>query len=104
MSKFTDWCCEWMRFDDGTYVLSQETHPTKELALAQLHTDFDEGYDRYDKDFQIGGIGEDRVRYSCQGNEDPRCMYYLGASGKGSIPVWTYRMKINPLKDKTVYL
>jgi hypothetical protein len=103
-SKFADWCSEWMRFDDGTYVLSAETHPTKELALAQLHTDFDEGYPQYLKDYALDDIGEDRVRHMCQGSEEDRCMWYLGQNGKGSLPVWTYRLKLDPAKDKAIYL
>lgn len=104
LSKFANQNSEWMRFDDGTYVLSAETHPTKEQALAQLHKDFDDGFPQFMKDYELKDIGDDRVRFMCQGSEEYRCMWYLGQKGKGSLPVWTYRPKRNPEKDKAIYI
>ena len=69
--------------------------PEKEQALAQLHEEFDEGYSMYAKDFIADDIYEDLVRFSCQGAHDgdgeSGCMWYLGATGKGSKPMWTFR-------------
>jgi len=94
-SAFNDLHCEWVHYNDGTYVLSAELFPKKEQALAKLHEEFDEGYSMYAKDFIADDIYEDLVRFSCQGAHDgdgeSGCMWYLGATGKGSKPMWTFR-------------
>ena len=94
-SAFNDQHSEWLCYSDGTYVLSAELFPTKEEALAQLHKEFDEGYDMYAKDFTADDIGENLVRFCCRGADDGHgdsgCMWYLDATGTGSKPVWTFK-------------
>jgi len=95
VSKFNKALSEPVYFDDNSWVVSAEVFPTIEDAFKAFKNELsgwgthDDGRSRW-QDFTVDSIHSDRVRYGCQGSDmgTPLCGWFVGASGKGSKPVW----------------
>ncbi len=94
-SKFNESLGQPIYFSDNSWVVSAEIFPTVEEAFRTFKEEteswgaHDDGRSRW-QDYTVDDIQSDRVRYCCQGSDMgvPECGWFVGASGKGSKPVW----------------
>ena len=91
LSRFNQAFSEPMGFCDGSYVLSAELYPHDADAVAEFRRFFEDGSLPWH--FDYSRVQLEAVRFSFPPDDvrrelGNRPVWMLGASGKGSKPVW----------------